>query len=270
MQQPALIDLARAAEEWVAQAGDIALAQWGKAAVHRKPDGTEVTDADLSMQRMLIQAIAGRCPGHAIIAEETLDPPVGELPSPATRYCWVIDPLDGTRNYAHGYPAFATSVALMDHGQPVIGVVRWHHTGQLFTAVAGLGTTLNGEAVRVTDAPMDSSALIGAQVGPSHRTQAVVAPWLNRWSVRNMGATSLHLALVASGALAAAYAKDCWIWDLAAGALLVTEAGGQCTGTEGQALFPVDPATCDQTNYPFVAGSPTAHRTILADLGDRS
>ena len=269
MATPDLMEWAAQAEAWADRAGSIAMANLGRAAVREKTDGTEVTDTDMAIQSMLVDAIRQSFPGHAIIAEESLATR-SMTPAPdAAPFCWVIDPLDGTRNYVRGFPGFATSIAVMESGRPIVGVVRWHTTGQTYSAVLGHGARAGGRTLHCASAPMDSNTLIGAQLGPNHATDETVAPWLRRWAVRNLGATALHLALVAAGHLGAAYARDCWIWDLAAGALLISEAGGRCTGTSGSEIFPVDLRACARTNYPLIAGGPDGHRLLLEDLKRR-
>lgn len=260
-------DLVEFATELATAAGDIALAHFGSSPVQQKADGSEVTSADLAIQGALATRIAGRYPNHAVIGEETVESAAAE-PAGA-RYCWVIDPLDGTRNYVRRFPVVATSIAVMDEGRPVAAVIRWHHAGQLFAATATGPATLNGDALCASQRPVDGNLLVGAQLGCSHGTQRVVGPWLERWALRNLGATAVHLALVASGGLDAAFAQDCKVWDLAAGALMIERAGGKCSGLSGEPLFPVDPATCADANYPVIAGGPNAHQALLRDLDSR-
>ena len=270
MNDAPLDDWMRLAVDMAAEAGRITLATRDIVRTHRKADGSECTDVDLAVQEMMFRRIGERCPDHAIIGEEAVTGQP-QPPNPAdARFCWVLDPVDGTRNYVRRFPVVAASIALMDRGQPVIGVIRWHHTGQVFASVANGPATLNDVEMLASRRPLDCNLLVGAQLGATHATQSIVSPWLKRWAVRNLGATAVHLALVASGGLDLAYAKDCCVWDLAAGALLIERAGGLCTGPTGDAIFPVDPATCATTNYPFLAGGPTAHRMLLEDLATRT
>jgi myo-inositol-1(or 4)-monophosphatase len=273
----ARMDKCASLSEWVgfatvlaAQAGEMALAGFGAPATERKADGSEVTALDVAIQEMVVRRIVERYPEHAVVGEEgTAAAPRGGDPAHA-RYCWVLDPLDGTRNYVRRFPAVATSLALLEDGRSVMGVVRWHHTGQVFSAVADGPALLNGVPMQVSERPLDNDLLVGAQLGAQHATQGVVAPWLQRWAVRNLGATALHLSLVACGGLDAAYAQDCRIWDLAAGILLIERAGGRCTDPRGRAIFPVDPGACAKANYPFVAGGPNAYPALLADFAART
>ncbi|MCP4594375.1 MAG: inositol monophosphatase [bacterium] len=261
-----LQELAGFAAELGAEAGRMAGNAFGTAEVSAKSDGSEVTSADLAVQDMLTRRILERHPDHAIVAEERLSPDTVPPDPGRAPYCWVIDPIDGTRNYARRFPVFATSIAVMEHGTPVVGVIRWHHTGQLFVATADGPAELDGVSLQASLRPLDTNLLVGAQLGAHHATQDVVVPWLRRWAVRNLGATAIHLALVASGGLDIAYAKDCRIWDMAAGALLIERAGGACTDLDGGALFPVDMASCAEANYPFFAGGPQAHPALLEQL----
>ncbi len=262
-------DLARFAAELARAAGKIAMEDFGSVATVLKADGSEVTKTDTAVQDMIARCVSERYGDHALIGEETTGTDAGGTDPAQARYCWILDPLDGTRNYVRGFPVFATSIAVLERGRPVVGVIRWHHTGQVFAATATTHTALDGEPVHVSRRPLDDNLLVGAQLGAHHATKEIVRPWLGRWAVRTLGATALQLALVSSGGLDLAYAKDCSIWDLAAGALLVERAGGICTGVRGEPLFPVDPATCAVTNYPFIAGGPNAHRALLEDITAR-
>ena len=124
MSDPLIQDLARFAGELTAAAGEIAMAQFGATTSRQKPDGSEVTSADLAVQEMLIQRIRRRYADHAVIAEETIQADNGGHDPAGVRYCWIIDPVDGTRNYARRFPVFATSIAVMERGKPVVGAIR--------------------------------------------------------------------------------------------------------------------------------------------------
>jgi len=263
------------ADEWlslarrlVEQAADLSVARFGTVKASLKPDKSVVTHVDHDIQRHLVNAIAEACPEHAIIAEEHVEP-VAVYPSPTTaRFCWVIDPLDGTRNYVLGVRCFSTSIALLDRGRPILGVVLEHNLRDLYVAVLGRGTRRNGTPVRVLDPPDGDDLLVGFPSSKDSLAVAVTRAWAAERGLiaRNLGSTALQLGLVASGAMAATFAKRSKIWDEAAGALLVTEAGGRFTDASGRDPVPFDLATDPQRDLPFLAGAPRAHARLLPTL----
>lgn len=238
------------------------------ARVSIKPDRTVVTEVDLAVQRQVFDSLASEFPDHALVGEE--DESAARLSTRLPGYAWVVDPIDGTRNYAVGFPCFATSIALLEDGSPVVGVVAEHVSGQLFSARLGGGVTLDGRPVRVSEGEGFRKKLIGIPTSMDVVTQRVVAGWFRRDNLilRNTGSAAYHLALVASGALNAAYGYQCKIWDIAAGALLVFEAGGRMTALDGAALFPWHPGDAPDRNLPSLAAAPRLHETLIQDFRD--
>ena len=131
------------AMDWARQASVIACERFGTATVSHKADRSPVTDADHAVQDALLQAIAREFPDDAVITEETQAAPDRHKPVAADRRCWVIDPIDGTRNYARSLPSFTISVALMEAGSPVVGLVFDPMTDRMYSATAGGGARLN-------------------------------------------------------------------------------------------------------------------------------
>ena len=119
------------------RAGEIARARRGAGKTSLKSDASLVTETDHAMQALILDGIAAAFPDHAVVAEEQVADPARHADRMSARYCWVIDPLDGTRNYVSNMPCFATSIAVLDDGVPVVGVVIEHNTRWKFTAVAG-------------------------------------------------------------------------------------------------------------------------------------
>ncbi|MCP4248196.1 MAG: inositol monophosphatase [bacterium] len=249
------------------EAGAIILEHQGGAAVRRKADGSEVTDADLAAERHILGAIRSRYPDHAQLAEES---GAGSEAVTSAEYCWVVDPLDGTRNYTRGFPCFATSIALLREGQPVVGVIREHTTGHVYAAAASSDVTKDGRVIRVAQRKLGRSFIVGVPRIHQNESPTTIQRLLDRVNVRGTGSTALNLALVASGALDAAFARRCHSWDIAAGYLLVHRAGGVCTSLSGGPLWPM-PAEVDPTGRtPFLAAGPHAHAALLDLLGDAS
>jgi len=220
------------------EAGDILLSYF-RASVNVREKGIAdlVTDADVAAERCIAARISAAFPGHAILGEEEQAGDTG------AEYLWVVDPLDGTTNFAHGLPHFAVSIALLHRGQPQLGVVWNPARGDLYTARLGGGAYHNGRRLQVNrEATMDQS-LIGT--GFYYDRGAMMEATLgaigdcfrqNIHGIRRFGTAALDLAHVADGLYGAFFEFQLSPWDFAAGQLLVTEAGGRVTDCAGAAL----------------------------------
>lgn len=268
MERRILREMLNLAKQLACAAGEFSLPRAGRELVEYKPDSSLVTEVDRSVQAHIVSAIRERFPDHAFLAEETIPGPASRCDPASTRYCWVIDPLDGTRNYVSGFPCFATSLAVLERGRPVIAVVFEHNLGSAYTAVAGQGAKFNDHPIHVEEVPADSDMLVAIPSSKDQLTVDVIRSWVATPGIicRDLGATTFHLALVASGALAAAFCKRSKIWDVAAGALLVTEAGGRITDpvTGNPLLF--DLAVDPNTDIPFLAAAPQTHQRLLGTI----
>ena len=231
------------AVEIVLRAGDIQRA--GQASgfqINKKGSIDLVTEIDLACERMCREVIAERFPGHEILAEE-LGATAGAAARPAFR--WVFDPLDGTTNYAHGLPIYCSSLALEIDGRADVAAIYDPTRKELFTAERGDGAYLNGQALRVSQATtlIDSLLVTGFPYDVHERSHELV-PLFGRFlerarAVRRLGSAALDLCYVAAGRFEAFWEQQLKPWDVAAGALIVEEAGGRVTGMDG-GLF--DPA----------------------------
>jgi myo-inositol-1(or 4)-monophosphatase len=251
---------------WTREAGALARERLGHSIVSRKADQSVVTDADLAVQEMLLAHIGREFSSDAAITEETQKSPHRHA-SPATaRRCWVIDPIDGTRNYARGFPLFSVVAALMEEGRPVVGVIHNPMTGEMYSASLDAGAWWDERRLKVRDEPLSAGSIIAV---PSSR-QGPLAGFLHRWMdrtiLRNVGSTALHLALVASGAIDASFADDCRLWDVAAGALIAAEAGAVVVTPEGRPPFPVDLAGYCEPDVAVLAAGPRLAGQLLADI----
>jgi myo-inositol-1(or 4)-monophosphatase len=175
-----------------------------------------------------------------------------------------VDPLDGTINYVHGLPAFAVSIALEAEGQLECGVVFDPMTDECFSAVSGGGAFLNGRPIRVSECARMHDALVGVSFGHEVHPQGpevrrFVASLMASQAVRRLGAAALNLAYVAAGRLDAYSACSAKIWDVAAGILLIQEAGGVVTSIEGGAF------RLDRPDFASAA-TPSLHRELLEIL----
>jgi myo-inositol-1(or 4)-monophosphatase len=221
----------------VLRAGDLQLA--GQAAgfrIDKKGAIDLVTEIDLECERMCRQLLAERFPDHDILAEEFGGEPPGQARS---RYRWIFDPLDGTTNYAHGLPIYCASLGLEIDGRREVAAVYDPSRKELFTAARGEGSRLNGTPLRVshTSTLLDALLVTGFPYDVHTRGGdliALFAAFMGRArAVRRLGSAALDLCYVAAGRFDAFWEQHLKPWDVAAGALIVEEAGGRVTGMEG-------------------------------------
>ena len=192
-----------------------------------------VTDVDLASERLIREAISTYYPRHEILAEE------GGLSESSSEYRWIVDPLDGTTNYAHGYPIFCVSIALECKGEPVLGVVYDPMRDELFTAERGAGATLNNRPIRVSkiDDLMQGILSTGFPYDITTSKLTNLGHWanfaMNAQALRRDGSAALDLCYVACGRFDGFWELNLSPWDTAAGMLIVTEAGGRVTDFSG-------------------------------------
>lgn len=255
------------AEQAARSAGQTALRYFhADVAVRRKADGSEVTVADEEAQRAAIALLRGARPDDAFLGEETLGDEDDEADKHerAADITWVIDPLDGTRNFTRGVPLFAASIAAMTDGRPIVGAIFAPTLGVLYSAARGGGFFVNGAAHRPQRPPLGQRRPILAI--PSSSTGVVrelVNAWVARGVTRSLGSTALHLALLAAGGIDGFLGNDCRLWDIAAGCVMVEEVGGATAGVDGRALFPMDVARYRGERMPCLAAADSA---LLAQL----
>jgi len=208
-----------------------------KLKVEQKGHNDFVSDADLAAEKAVINCILKHYPDHAILAEES-----GTQGESDT--VWIIDPLDGTTNYLHGFPVFAVSIGVQINGRMEHGVVYDPLRQELFTASRGQGAHLEGRRIRVSGQKQLERSLIGTGF-PFREADADLQPYLDMLGkvvratagVRRPGAAALDLAYVAAGRLDAFWETGLAPWDLAAGSLLIREAGGIMSGLDGSENF---------------------------------
>ena len=224
-----------AAERAALEAGALLKAAYGRVSAREKRPGDLVTDADLASQRLIAERLLNAFPDHTLLAEEE-----GVGPDPSRPLRWVVDPLDGTINFAHGFPFWCVSIALEHEGTLVVGVVHNPLSGETFSASAGQGATLDGRPLRVSTATRLAACLIATAIPTDFpETADVQMAYFRRistgtHSVRRTGSSALNLALLAAGGFDVCYATFMNPWDAAAGVVLVREAGGVVSGLSGQ------------------------------------
>lgn len=219
-------------------------------AINRKSSQIDlVTEVDVASEKILVDFIRKNYPEHDILAEE------GGLSGGSADYRWVIDPLDGTTNYAQSLPIFAVSVALQHKGAPLLGVVYAPAIGQLFTAVRGHGAYLNGERISVSEKSELGECVLATGFPydiashPVNNLNYFNAILVKTRAVRRMGAAAYDLACVAAGKFDGYWEMSLFPWDMAAGVLLVEEAGGVVRPfrqDRGISLIAGNPVICDK------------------------
>ena len=208
-----------------------------KLKVEQKGQNDFVSEADLAAERGVIEIINRHFPEHAIHAEES-----GKTGK--SDYVWIIDPLDGTTNYIHGFPVFCVSVALTFKGRIEHSVVYDPLRNELFTASRGQGAQLDGRKIRVSGTIEVSRALIGtgfpyrdSNKSLEHYMSMLTKAIQNTSGIRRPGAAALDLCYVAAGRLDGFWETGLMPWDLAAGALIIREAGGIISALDGKENF---------------------------------
>ncbi|MBI4576668.1 MAG: inositol monophosphatase [Planctomycetes bacterium] len=248
------------------EAGELLLGRFRRVvSVRTKSPGQIVSEADEAAEDLLRSRIAERFPSHAVVGEERgASGPAGEM-------AWCLDPLDGTSNFVAGVPYWAVSVALLEGGRPVVGVVHDPLLRETWHAVAGEGSYRGEVRVWAREGELDPEALIAT---PS-RFREGTPRWVGRvyegWKVRNTGAFTLNAVLVADGGFAGCISDDVRLWDLAAASLILEEAGARVSAMDGSPLFPVEPtARAWERGYTFLGAGAACHGPLLGLVGRRT
>ena len=197
-----------------------------------KGDFDLVTEADRASERLVVERLRSHFPSHSIVAEE------GGGHEGSSGYRWYVDPLDGTTNFAHGYPVYNVTMGLEQDGEMLVGVVFDPNRQEMFSAERGAGAYLNNRRIRVSAARRLEDSLVSTGFPSRKRHLNVNIHFYHQMAmathgVRRSGSAAIDLANVACGRLEAFWEFGLNPWDMAAGILLVTEAGGRCTDMKG-------------------------------------
>jgi len=240
-------------------AGREALASARRGEVSWKRPGERVTPTDIVVQSRLLDAIRARFPEDGALAEE------GDVATGLDReFVWILDPLDGTNNYALGLPCFAVSIGVFQRGAPYAGVVHDPNTGFTCWALRERGAWLVDRKLALRGQPLTAASNVSARVPLDPVLGPVVVGWLERHKFRGFGSVALHLAYAAIGAIDVVLDHRAALWDLAGGGCVLQEAGGVITDPRGGAMFPFDLAAYRGGAVPFLAGNPTAHAAAVS------
>ncbi len=219
--------------------GAVLLEKYGRVDAREKGPADLVTEADLASQEAVCGVVLDAFPEHRVLGEE--DPLLGTAANLATEFRWLVDPLDGTTNYVHGVPHFAVSVALERAGDLLAATVFSPLQNECYTAAPGAGARLNGEPIHVSDVRQLSNALAAVGFPPGVKDGAADLALFLRTvarcqSIRRTGSAALNLCYVAAGRFDLFGSYSTKIWDVAAGVLIVREAGGVVTAPDGGEL----------------------------------
>jgi myo-inositol-1(or 4)-monophosphatase len=263
------IDLARGA-------GRIVLEQYGRVErltkTHVAASSEAVTEADRASQRFIVTGLRKRFPDDGIVGEEneTGDAITFECPDPRGRV-WVIDPIDGTNNFIAGLGNFAVCIGLLEKGEPVLGVVLDVTRDTVYSAAAGEGAWDGSKRLMAPDTPMSSASLLmltSNLLGKSGTLPRYAARWIAQtdWKIRILGSAALEAVHVAAGVAHGALTVNGKLWDCAAPAAILREAGGVMSDLRGQPIFPFDLARYQGAKVPFLAAGPAAHPQLLREI----
>lgn len=254
-------------------AGKVAMDHWGQVArltkTHAMTTDEAVTEADRATQRLIVAALRKRFPGEGIIGEEndTGSAITAEIPDPVGR-TWVIDPIDGTNNYINGYGTFAVCIGLLEKGKPILGVVYDVARDAMYAAAAGEGAWLGSKRLQVPQTPLaDSSMLMLTSnlIDQAGRCPQWACKWIGQtnYKIRILGSAALEAIHVASGVAHGAVTVNGKLWDVAAAAAVVLEAGGVVTDLKGKDIFPYRLDQYTGAKVPFLAAAPAAHAELV-------
>src|SRR3990167_115346 len=232
------------------------LDQMDKVEITEKSINDFVTQVDKMSEETIISHIKKAYPDHSIMSEES-----GYQKGFNEDYCWVIDPLDGTRNFMHGYPHFSISIAVMKNNVTELGLVYDPIRQELFTATRGQGAYVNSRRMRISAAKRLGQTLIAT--GFPFRSKENIKSYLNIFEkiftkcgdIRRAGSAALDLAYVAAGRLDGFWESNLFNWDMAAGALMIKEAGGIVTDFQNGETY----LECGS----IVAGNPKIHKELV-------
>jgi myo-inositol-1(or 4)-monophosphatase len=264
------------ARELAVGARDIVLEHYGKVErltkTHSAASAEAVTEADRAAQRFIVAGLRKRFPTDGIVGEEndTGDAITCEVSDPMGRN-WVVDPIDGTNNFIAGLGMFCVCIGLLDQGMPVVGVVYDVTRNQMYFAAKGEGAWRDQKRIRVLDTPLDESTMLMVTsnlLDKAGRCPKWSIRWIGQtnWKVRVLGSAALEAAQVAAGVAHGSVTVNGKLWDVAAPAAIVIEAGGILTDLHGAPVFPFNLSKYSGAKVPFLAAGPKAHAELLREV----
>ena len=247
----------RTAEKAAIEAGQFLVSQMGKVTVEEKNPRDYVTEADIEAQRIIQSIIDDHFPDHSFVGEESVDDDkaIGESKNKSTNspFEWIVDPLDGTTNFIHQLRSFSVSIALRHNGKMIAGCVHDPVLMETYTATLSGGAFLNGQPIRPSKRTTTDQAIVVCSLpGQLTRESSELERMINvlcdsNATLRRLGSAALNLCYIACGRVDSYWSTFAKIWDVAAGTLILEEAGGSIGHINGEAL--------DWNDLQFVAAS---------------
>jgi myo-inositol-1(or 4)-monophosphatase len=220
----------------------LAVSQFGTSVARRKSDGTLVTRTDEQIDRLITGRIVAAYPGDTILSEEQ-----ATLFDPGIERTWIIDPVDGTTNFARGLLTWGVSIGLLINGSPVVGVVYFPMLHEVYSAVVGQGAFCNGEAIRTAPERLPDDQHLFMECTRTRRVYRFDIPLKSRM----LGSAAYHICKVAEGTALAGSEATPKVWDIAAAALILVEAGGVLRTAKQKTVFPLAAAHMDYATHAY-------------------
>ncbi len=252
-----------AAKQAVMAETALLLREFGRAESKLKSDGTRVTAVDIAISQNIQRSLHAQFPGDQFFSEELTESPA---PIPVTsRFCWMLDPVDGTNNYTNGIPYVAISLALLEQGTPVYGVIYDLARRVLIHGGPGRGVWDGDHAAHARREPPHGNTLIGfhSPVEKSHVEQG--RRLIARFKIRGLGSSALHLAYTAIGLLDGVVEHNNKVWDIAAAVALLPESGAEIHYMN-QSPFPLREFTVSAPRIEYIAGNTAVCHALLKTL----
>lgn len=241
---------------------------------HAAATDEAVTEADRASQRYIVAGLRKRFPNDGLVGEEseTGESITAEISDPNGRV-WVIDPIDGTNNFVAGLGNFGVCIGLLERGEPVLGVVYDVTRDLVYSAARGQGAWLGSKRLQVAQRPLSDSSMLMLTSNLLNKQGNVpgwVIRWLGQtnWKIRVLGSAAIEATMVAAGIAHASVTLHGKLWDVAAPAAIVLEAGGVVTTFDGKPIFPFNLRNYAGAKVPFIASTPSAHAELLREMRD--
>lgn len=257
-------------------AGKIILDHYGKVErltkTHIAASQEAVTEADRASQRHIVAGLRQRFPRDGIVGEEseTGQSITADIPDPNGRV-WVIDPIDGTNNFVAGLGNFAVCIGLLERGEPILGIVYDVTRDLMYASAKGQGAWLASKRLCVNPRPLDDSSMLmltSNLPGKDGNVPGWVTHWLGQtnWKIRILGTAAIEVVQVAAGVAHGSVTLQGKLWDIAAPAAILLEAGGVLTDLAGRPTFPFNLRNYAGAKVPFLSGTPLAHPMLLQQI----
>jgi myo-inositol-1(or 4)-monophosphatase len=229
-----------------------------------------VTDTDLRCQQIIVDTIKQNSSDHGIIAEEGSAGSIfRQPPRGGEDIWWVIDPIDGTNNFAHRILHFAVSIAVISEGRPALGVIYEPATDSMFTAAGDAPPQYNTRRIEASQGGLEVFETVGIESLFTDGVPKWLVQLLRTLRCRSLGSTALHLAYVAKGSFVAAIIEKPKLWDIAAGAFLAESAGAVVTDWQGKSLWPVDMNSYSGESIKTLAANKKVHKKLIEIIAEK-